>query len=220
VGEAIGDVLPLGAGVALSPVPIIAVVLMLVGRRARVNGTTFVLGWLVGLAIVELVVLRIAGPSDASDGGDPATWVGVLKLVLGALLLLVAARQLKARPGDGDKTEMPKWMGAGEDLERRALPGLDDAHHLLQVLLRVVEAVPLDGHRGDAGEPLDPDAADRVVPEHRFGTAGRVQGRLRMLRGGGRSSRPRGAGRGPGRRRPTRGPLRRAASVRRARGGR
>jgi hypothetical protein len=38
VGQAIGQVLPLAVGVALSPVPIIAVVLMLVTERARVNG--------------------------------------------------------------------------------------------------------------------------------------------------------------------------------------
>ena len=43
--EAIGDVLPLGVGVALSPLPIIAVTLMLVSRRARVNGPVFMLGW-------------------------------------------------------------------------------------------------------------------------------------------------------------------------------
>jgi threonine/homoserine/homoserine lactone efflux protein len=116
VADALGDVLPLGVGVALSPIPIIAVVLMLVGRRARVNGPMFVLGWLVGLAVVGVIVLGIAGPSDASDDGDPATWVGVLKLLLGTLLLLVAARQWKARPGDGDETAMPRWMDAIDEL--------------------------------------------------------------------------------------------------------
>lgn len=114
--EAIGDVLPLAIGVALSPIPIIAVVLMLVGRRARVNGPTFVLGWLAGLAVVGAIVLGIAGPSDASDDGDPATWVAVLKLVLGALLLLVAMRQWRSRPGDGDEAAMPKWMDAIDEL--------------------------------------------------------------------------------------------------------
>lgn len=116
MADALGDVLPLGVGVALSPIPIIAVVLMLVGRRARVNGPMFVLGWLVGLAVVGVIVLGIAGPSDASDDGDPATWVGVLKLLLGTLLLLVAARQWKARPGDGDETAMPRWMDAIDEL--------------------------------------------------------------------------------------------------------
>jgi hypothetical protein len=38
MAEAIGQVLSLGVGVALSPVPIIAVVLMLGTPRARSNG--------------------------------------------------------------------------------------------------------------------------------------------------------------------------------------
>jgi hypothetical protein len=50
MGQAVGGALPLAIGVALSPVPIIAVVLMLTTRRARVNGPLFVLGWLTGLA--------------------------------------------------------------------------------------------------------------------------------------------------------------------------
>ena len=37
-GEAIGQSLPLAIGVALSPIPIIAVVLMLTTPRARANG--------------------------------------------------------------------------------------------------------------------------------------------------------------------------------------
>src|SRR5690349_19697490 len=38
MGQAIGSCLPLAVGVALSPVPIIAVVLMLTTPRARLNG--------------------------------------------------------------------------------------------------------------------------------------------------------------------------------------
>ena len=46
MGQAIGGSLPLAVGIALSPIPIIAVVLMLTSPRARVNGPAFVLGWL------------------------------------------------------------------------------------------------------------------------------------------------------------------------------
>jgi hypothetical protein len=114
VGQAIGQVLPLAVGVALSPVPIIAVVLMLVTRRARVNGPAFVVGWLLGLGVVGAVVLLIAHPAGATSDGEPATWVGVLKLVLGALLLLVAALQWRKRPHGEDEPATPKWMGAIE----------------------------------------------------------------------------------------------------------
>jgi threonine/homoserine/homoserine lactone efflux protein len=112
MGNAIGQILPLAVGVAISPIPIVAVVLMLVSRRGRVNGPMFVAGWVVGLALVGAVALLLAGPADASDGGDPATWVSVVQLVLGGLLVFGAARQWQARPPEGTEPPMPKWMTA------------------------------------------------------------------------------------------------------------
>ena len=114
MGAAIGQILPLAVGVALSPVPIIAVALMLMSQRARLNGPLFVIGWLIGLAVIGVVVLAVAGPADASSDGKPATWVSVLKLVLGLLLLLVAVRQWHGRPRPGQEVEAPKWMGSVE----------------------------------------------------------------------------------------------------------
>jgi hypothetical protein len=112
MGQAIGQTLSLAVGVALSPVPIIAVILMLVTARARLNGPAFILGWLVGLAVVGTVVLLVAGPANASDDGEPATWVGVLKLVLGALLVLVALRVGRGRPRAGVEAAPPQGMAA------------------------------------------------------------------------------------------------------------
>jgi threonine/homoserine/homoserine lactone efflux protein len=108
MAEAIGQVLSLGVGVALSPVPIIAVVLMLGTPRGRVNGPAFVLGWMVGLAIVGAIVLSVASGANASDGGAPATWVSLLKLLLGVLALLLGVKQFRGRGDSG----APKWMGA------------------------------------------------------------------------------------------------------------
>lgn len=115
MGNAVGQTLSMAVGVAISPVPIIAVILMLVTQRARVNGPAFVVGWVVGLAVVGAVVLLVAGPANASDDGEPATWVGVLKLVLGAALVLLALKQWRARPHDGEEPPTPKWMGAVEE---------------------------------------------------------------------------------------------------------
>jgi threonine/homoserine/homoserine lactone efflux protein len=112
MGEAIGQMLPAAVGVALSPLPIVAVVLMLVSRRGRVNGPAFVLGWIAGLAVLGAIVLSASSGADASDGGQPATWVSVLKLVLGALMLLVALKQWRGRPRDASEVTTPKWMSA------------------------------------------------------------------------------------------------------------
>src|SRR5262249_8991318 len=71
-----------------------------------------VLGWCIGLAVVGTIVLSIAGGANASSKGEPATWVNVLKLLLGLLLLLMALRQWRARPHEGEEPPTPKGMGA------------------------------------------------------------------------------------------------------------
>jgi threonine/homoserine/homoserine lactone efflux protein len=114
MGQAIGQILPTALGVAISPLPIVAVVLMLVTPRGRVNGLAFVAGWCAGLAVVGVIVISVAGGVGATDDGAPATWLNWLKLLLGVLLLLVAARQWKARPVGSDEPATPKWMGALE----------------------------------------------------------------------------------------------------------
>ncbi len=114
MGEAIGQSLSLAVGVALSPIPIIAVILMLVTPRAGANGPAFVLGWLLGLAVIGAIVLALAGPTDAAGDGGSTTWVEVLKLVLGVLLVLVAVRQWRSRPEGKEDVESPKWMAAVE----------------------------------------------------------------------------------------------------------
>ena len=110
MNEAIGQSLPFAVGVGLSPIPIIAVVLMLATPRARVNGPAFLVGWVVGLAIVGGIVLVVAGGLDATGVDGPATWVSVLMLVLGALLVLLGVKQWRGRPRGDEAAALPKWM--------------------------------------------------------------------------------------------------------------
>jgi threonine/homoserine/homoserine lactone efflux protein len=112
MGQAIGQVLSFGAGVALSPVPIIAVVLMLATPKGRVNGPAFLGGWIVGIAVLGTVVLLVASGASASKQGSPASWVSILKIVLGVLLLLLAARQWRGRPRGRGEPQLPSWMKA------------------------------------------------------------------------------------------------------------
>ena len=51
-----------------------------------------------GLGIIGVVVLAIAGSAAVSTSGAPATWVSWLEIVLGVLLLLVSVRQFRGRP--------------------------------------------------------------------------------------------------------------------------
>jgi Sap, sulfolipid-1-addressing protein len=124
MGAAIGDILGLAAGVAVSPLPIVAMILLLATPLGRANGGLFGIGWLAGLAVLGTVVLLLAGPSGASEEGGPAAWTGWLKLLLGLLLLALAARQWRGRPAPGEAAPMPKWMAGLDRLKPGGALGL------------------------------------------------------------------------------------------------
>lgn len=110
LNEAIGDVLPSAVGVALSPVPIIAVVLVLATPRARSNGPAFAVGWVAGLVIVSAIVLVVAGGADSSSATDDG--IDWMKTAFGVVFLVMAARQWRRRPKEGVEPETPKWMSS------------------------------------------------------------------------------------------------------------
>src|SRR6478735_1343117 len=83
MGAVIGEILPLALGVAISPIPIIAAILMLLSPIL---------------------------PEQDEDASKPIQ--GVIQLVLGAGLLLLALRQWRGRPKAGEEPQMPKWMQA------------------------------------------------------------------------------------------------------------
>jgi threonine/homoserine/homoserine lactone efflux protein len=112
MAEVFGDILGFAAGIAVSPVPITAVILMLFASKARVTGPSFLIGWLTGITLVVTVVLFIPGLDG--DTSEPSTTTGVIKGILGLLLLVAAARQWAGRPRHDDQATMPKWM-AGVD---------------------------------------------------------------------------------------------------------
>ncbi|MEV0489894.1 GAP family protein [Streptomyces atratus] len=66
-----GQILSYGVGVALSPFPIVGVVLMPGTPRARSNGPALLLGRVLGLALVGTIVLLVSGGAGPSEQGQP-----------------------------------------------------------------------------------------------------------------------------------------------------
>jgi len=115
LGSVFGDILPLAVAVAISPMPIVAVILMLFSARASSNGPAFLGGWVVGLLVVSVIVLALSGLLGIG-GGAPPTWVSLLKIVLGILLLLLGWEKLTNRPPSGTASPTPRWLNAVEQL--------------------------------------------------------------------------------------------------------
>lgn len=113
LGYAIGESLPLTLAIAISPLSIIAVILMLLSPNARSTGPGFLLGWVLGITIPLIVFVLIAGvlpPHEASGG--PNVVRAIVQFVLAALLLLLAVKQWRSKPARGEDTALPSWMNA------------------------------------------------------------------------------------------------------------
>jgi hypothetical protein len=114
MGQGISEVLTFAVGVAISPVPIIAVILMLFSQRAKLNGPMFLAGWALALAVVSGVAYVLSDASDASTSSTATDTISWGKIVFGVVFLLLAARQWRSRPAPGADHQMPRWM-AGID---------------------------------------------------------------------------------------------------------
>jgi hypothetical protein len=112
MGNAIGEILAPAIGVAISPVPIIAVILMLFTRRPKSISLAFLGGWILGLAIVSGIVLAVAQPHDYDPDSGPSTAAALVRLVLGVLLFWLAVRQWRSRPKPGEEPHMPGWLAS------------------------------------------------------------------------------------------------------------
>jgi threonine/homoserine/homoserine lactone efflux protein len=125
MGQAISQILPYAIGVAISPVPIIAVILVLFSSRARTNGPIFLAGWIVGVGVLSVAVYLLADAGDVgSDQGASDTSYRV-KLILGLLFLFLAVKQWRSRPRPGHPpADPPKWMASIDSLTPAKTGGL------------------------------------------------------------------------------------------------
>ncbi|MGZ6586516.1 MAG: GAP family protein [Solirubrobacteraceae bacterium] len=123
-GQAIGEILAFGVGVALSPLAIVAVVVMLVAPRGAQPAWAFVGAWVLSLALVASLLLLLADGADARANGAPATWVSVVKIVVGLLLVLFGVRQWRGRDSGDAEGNAPGWMSKLDDLNGAKAAGL------------------------------------------------------------------------------------------------
>ena len=103
----LADVLTIAVAVAISPLAIVAVILMATAGKGRSNGTAFVLGcyvFVVGFVGILVFVGRAAGAEEARS--LPRLLVDAVEILLGLVLLTMAVLQWRKR---GSK-QTPGWM--------------------------------------------------------------------------------------------------------------
>ncbi len=107
-----GDLFPLAVGVAISPIPVIAVIVLLFSRRARSNSLAFLLGWAGAVFVTGGVILLRPGAETAVADNAPSLTGSLVKVFLGLLFLVLAGQQWRARPRTTDANVMPRWLAS------------------------------------------------------------------------------------------------------------
>ena len=111
MNQVIGEILPLAVGIAISPIPIIAAILMLLSPRAKGTSIGFMIGWLAGIVVAIVLSSLLSSVIPPATGGRSPV-AGVIKIILGGLLLVLAIKQWRTRPAKGNQASLPKWMSA------------------------------------------------------------------------------------------------------------
>jgi threonine/homoserine/homoserine lactone efflux protein len=120
----VGELLPQAVTIAISPLPIIAAILLLLSPRARSVASAFLVGWVLGIAVAVTVFTLVASSIPAADPDAAKPVAGVVKIVLGVLLGLLGVGQWRKRPAPGTTATPPKWMGAIDSLRPVQATGL------------------------------------------------------------------------------------------------
>jgi hypothetical protein len=107
---AIGESLPIAVGLLLAAIPMVLITLILATKRPASVSWAFLGGWMLGLAVAGSIVITVLDVVELS--GAPPRWAGYVKIVLGALLLLLALKKGLGWVRSVDAPEMPKWMAA------------------------------------------------------------------------------------------------------------
>ena len=108
----IGEILPLALGIAISPIPIIAAILMLLSPKAKATSIGFLIGWILGIVLAVVVFTLLAAVIPQPDTAQPQPVAGVIKILLGLLMLFLALKQWRGRPHPDQEPTLPKWMSA------------------------------------------------------------------------------------------------------------
>jgi hypothetical protein len=163
--EAILHVLPISVAVALSSVPILATIVILLSPKRAQSSVPFLIGWVLGMLVVVVFFMLTAQavPTPRSPR-RPDTVIGTLEIIVGAAIAAIAVLEwIRARRHPS--TTMPKWLEAVDSFGPWSAFGVA---LLLNVrpkalLLAIAAALALRGDGLTPGDSVLPIAVYTVI---------------------------------------------------------
>lgn len=102
-------------GMALSPTPIVMVILMLFGPNGRRNALAFWIGWVIGLGILAAVLYGLTRTGTGLLEANGIFSRPTLQILIGLGIILLAYKQWNKPPKQTAAGAAPKWLGSLED---------------------------------------------------------------------------------------------------------
>ena len=152
LADAISSSLPMAVGVALSPIPVAAILVILMSARAATNAPAFLLGWMAGILTIGLIVSLMPGLLTAR--GEPTQLSGLTRVALGAALLLLAGHQWRQRPAPEAVGNVPPLLARLDAIGvmQSSVTGLLlSAIHPKNLILNAAGAAAIDASGLDSG---------------------------------------------------------------------
>jgi threonine/homoserine/homoserine lactone efflux protein len=111
----VSEALLAAVGIAASPFAIIPGILLLFTARPAPTSASFASAWWLGVAAVTTLALLLADALTLPD--SPPRWAAIVRLVLGAALVVLAVSKYVRRTADAGP---PAWMSTLEQADPRA----------------------------------------------------------------------------------------------------
>jgi hypothetical protein len=143
--HALAQLLPLGLAAAVSSVPIMVTLLILVSDKRHQAALPYLLGWVIGAAALVTIATIVAGllPDDRPRRHEEL--VGVLQVVVGGALALLGLTALRLRHSES-ATRLPGWMTRVDSLDSGPAFGVGVALNVRPKALLLMAAAGLILH--------------------------------------------------------------------------
>ncbi len=105
--EAFSSSLHLALAIAASPGAIIAMIILLMTRKALINSFSFLAGWFIGLLMVGIIFLH--RPSLYDSTGEPSVILGWVRIIFGSSIFVTGLFMLKNVLKRSDRETPPGW---------------------------------------------------------------------------------------------------------------
>lgn len=152
--QAVAHLLPIALAVAISSVPIMATILILLSPSRTKSALPFLIGWVLGIGVVVwLCAIGAQAVPTPRSPRRPDTAVGIGEILVGAALVVVAIFEWY-RARKNPTTAMPKWLNSVGSLGPWAAFGVAFALNLRPkgLLLAIAAGLAIRGDGLTLGE--------------------------------------------------------------------